>query len=118
MDAAKVRDAYSAHRGVVYGWAYRVLGNTEDALDVTQEVFIKWWRAHRQNAAPANAVGWLRRVTINHSINLRKARARSTPTADVELRSGDAPPAAELERREIAAALTDAMNAMSSDFND
>ncbi len=69
--------AFERHRTSVYRWAYRVLGNHHDALDVTQDVFVTWWRVHRENDAPVNAVGWLRTVTINRAINLFKARAKT-----------------------------------------
>ncbi len=65
-----VADRFESHKHAVYGWAYRLLRDHHDASDVTQEVFVKWWRAHREAEAPRNPVGWLRRVTINHALNL------------------------------------------------
>lgn len=64
------------HRALVYGWAYRLLQNHHDALDVTQEVLIRWWRAQRDMQAPANPLGWLRRVTVNLSIDWNRSAAR------------------------------------------
>ena len=59
----------------VYAWAYRLLGRHHDALDVVQDVFIRWSRqcADQQPDRPA---GWLRRVTVNRAIDVRKARRR------------------------------------------
>ncbi len=73
VDAAS---AFERYRAAVYGWAYRVLGDHHDALDVTQDVFVTWWRVHRENGAPAHPIGWLRTVTINRAINLFKTRGR------------------------------------------
>ncbi len=112
MDVAKMGDSFSAYRKSVYGWAYRVVGNHADALDVTQDVFIKWWRAHHEQSPPANAVGWLRRVTINHSLNLCKTRARLRPLVEINAKDAE-PPSAGLERRELAGVVADAMGAMS-----
>ena len=57
----------------VYTWAYRLLGHHHDALDVTQDVFLRWIRQCR-DGEPDCARAWLRRVTINRSIDLRRAR--------------------------------------------
>ena len=105
-------DTFSAYHQSVYRWAYRVLGNHEDALDVTQEVFVKWWQAHRQDLAPTSAVGWLRRVTINHSINLLKARARHVGVSRVEPTHSDNP-SETTAKRELAAIIADALSAVS-----
>ncbi len=112
MDAARTSRTFEAHRESVYGWAFRILGNHHDALDVTQEVFIKWWGIHREKTAPTRAVGWLRRVTINHSINLCKTRCKQSDAAVDDRADTDVgmPPA---ERREIADALASAMTTMS-----
>jgi len=93
----------------VYGWAYRLLGNHHDALDVTQEVFVKWWRASREEHPPHSPVGWLRRVTINHSIDLCNARSRRPTQTDGEF-VDERSPALESERRELAAAVSAALS--------
>ena len=59
----------------VYGWAYRVLGRHHDALDVVQDVFLKWARQCGEQP-PTQPRGWLRRVTLNRAIDLRRHRRR------------------------------------------
>lgn len=110
MTVSEITAAFNSHRRAVYAWAYRIVGNHHDAADVTQEVFMKWWRAHREQSAPANAVGWLRRVTINHSIGTVRSdgrRDRLRPAAD---RLFGAPPDVDFERREIAATVAVALD--------
>ena len=69
--------AFEDHRAQVYAWAYRLVQNHHDALDVTQEVFIKWWRATSDGSAPGgNPLGWLRRVTVNLAIDAVRSAAR------------------------------------------
>lgn len=111
MRSVAAQDSFADHRDAVYGWAYRLLGNHHDALDVTQEVFVKWWRAHRENRAPHNAVGWLRRVTVNHSINLCNSRARRTVQTDTEVVDRTVP-SSEAERSELAAAISAALSTL------
>jgi len=65
----------------VYGWAYRLLGRHHDALDVVQEVFLRWHAQCRQEA-PQRARGWLRRVTLNRAIDLRRRRRGTADAAD------------------------------------
>ena len=57
---------FEQHRHEVYGWAYRLLGRHHDALDVAQDVFLRWL-GHRGADAPQHPRAWLRRVTINRS---------------------------------------------------
>ena len=63
----------------VYGWAYRLLGRHHDALDVVQEVFLKWSRQCTTNA-PRQPRGWLRRVTWNRAIDLVRRQQRERDT--------------------------------------
>jgi RNA polymerase sigma-70 factor (ECF subfamily) len=106
-----VHRTFDAHRDAVYAWAYRVLRNHHDALDVTQEVFVKWWRAHREGDNPRHPAAWLRRVTVNQSLNLCRARRHETgekPMTPLAAAVGD-----DLERREVASAVADALGDMS-----
>jgi len=65
----------------VYAWAYRLLGRHHDALDVVQDVFIKWTTQCRKDE-PQRPAGWLRRVTLNRAVDV--ARKRHEPV-DLEL---------------------------------
>ena len=57
----------------VYGWAYRLLGRHHDALDVVQDVFLRWDTQCAQSV-PIRPRGWLRRVTVNRAIDVRRRR--------------------------------------------
>ncbi len=61
----------------VYGWAYRLLGRHHDALDVVQDVFLKW-NSQCADEAPQRPRGWLRRVTVNLAIDVCRHR-RANP---------------------------------------
>jgi len=65
--------AFEQHTGEVYGWAYRVLGRHHDALDVVQDVFLRW-HAQCRREVPKRARGWLRRVTLNRAVDLCRQR--------------------------------------------
>lgn len=67
----------------VYGWAYRLLGRHHDAMDVVQDVFLRW-NAQCAHSSPVQPRGWLRRVTLNRAIDLRR-RTKTIPGGDEAL---------------------------------
>ncbi len=98
---------FQRHRRAVYGWAYRLLGHHHDAMDVTQEVFVKLFD-QMQVVPPDNASAWLRRVTVNKSIDLiRSDRPElSADLSGMEAASGDEDRPSQNElRRDIAGAM-------------
>lgn len=64
---------FEEHSQQVYAWAYRLLGRHHDALDVVQDVFLRWSRQCRQSV-PTQPRGWLRRVTINRAVDFCRRR--------------------------------------------
>ena len=70
----------------VYGFAFHYLGIAEEAEDVTQEVFIRFWQ-HRMSVDEKQPIGWLLRVTRNASIDAirRRKTYRRTVSVDSEM---------------------------------
>jgi RNA polymerase sigma factor (sigma-70 family) len=66
-----VRD-YSAR---VYRLAYRLTGNTHDAEDLTQEVFVRVFRK-LADYTPGTFEGWLHRITTNLFLDMARRRQR------------------------------------------
>ena len=68
-DHIDLEEAVRRHAKAVFTIARRILGNEQDAEDITQEVFIKLYRHQAQiinhNAIPA----WLKRVATNLAID-------------------------------------------------
>jgi RNA polymerase sigma-70 factor, ECF subfamily len=62
---------------MVYSLAYRMTGNSEDAKDVTQEVYVRAWRGLKQFRGDANLGTWLHRITVNCAITATKRRSRN-----------------------------------------
>jgi RNA polymerase sigma-70 factor (ECF subfamily) len=58
--------------------SYRLLGNTQDALEVTQEAFIKAYSSLRTLQKPDAFGGWLMRIVSNLSLNYRRSRKLRT----------------------------------------
>jgi len=76
--------------------SYRLLGNTNDALEVTQDAFFKAYRSLDTLQKPEAFGGWLMRIVSNLSLNYRRARkVRSQlPLDDLLGSSGDSGEAA------------------------
>lgn len=69
------------YRDHVYSLAVRLMRNTEDAADVTQEVLIRLWK-HQENVDASTRKAWTLRVTRNaclDALRRRKTRSKYTP---------------------------------------
>ena len=65
--------------------AYRLLGNIEDASDVSQDAFVRAYQNLSQLEDPSRFGGWLMKVVSNLSLNFRRARSmRATARLDDE----------------------------------
>jgi RNA polymerase sigma-70 factor, ECF subfamily len=105
-DLAAFEQLMRRHERLVLVTALRLLGSLADAQDASQEVFLKLYRSLAKVEAQGNISGWLYRVTVNASHDLRRRRpAAAVPMEDAgELASGEADPqeqTAELERRRV-----------------
>jgi RNA polymerase sigma-70 factor, ECF subfamily len=54
--------------------SYRLLGNTQDALEVTQDSFLKAFTSLASLQKPEAFGGWLMRIVSNLSLNYRRSR--------------------------------------------
>src|SRR5438067_1754723 len=69
--------------------SYRLLGNTHDALEVTQDAFLKAFSSLATLQKPEAFGGWLMRIVSNLSLNYRRGRkSRSQLPLDDLLGSG------------------------------
>lgn len=75
-DEAAFDEIVSRFQGRVYAVAYRVVGNREDALDVSQEVFIKVYRKIDTWKPTGGFLPWILRMTTNHSIDHIRRKKR------------------------------------------
>nr|WP_221269820.1 RNA polymerase sigma factor [Deinococcus budaensis] len=64
----------SAHEARMYAYLYRLEGNAEDALDLTQEVFYRAWRSIRTFRPGERVLPWLYQVARNTQIESHRRK--------------------------------------------
>jgi RNA polymerase sigma factor (sigma-70 family) len=62
----------------LFRFAFRLLGSTEEAKDVVQEVMIKVWNGRDQMAAIENMEAWCMRITRNLALDKIRSRQRKS----------------------------------------
>lgn len=60
----------------IYGFIYRMMGNAEDANDLTQECFIRAYKALGQTSEDLNVSAWLHRIASNACLDVLRRRQR------------------------------------------
>jgi RNA polymerase sigma-70 factor (ECF subfamily) len=80
------------HRDAVVNLTYRYLGNTGDAEDLAQEVFLKVYRARGRYEPAAKFTTWLYRVAANACLNEVRDRRRRPTFGAAALVAGQDPP--------------------------
>ncbi len=67
----------------LFRFAFRMLGSSEEAKDVVQEVLIKVWNGREQMTEVQNMEAWCMRITKNLSLDkLRSRQRRATDSID------------------------------------
>jgi RNA polymerase sigma-70 factor (ECF subfamily) len=76
-------DAYeelvSRYQQRIYGLCYHLTANHEDASDLTQEAFLKAWKALRTFKGDSSFYTWVYRIAYNNALNHLKQRRNRTP---------------------------------------
>jgi RNA polymerase sigma-70 factor (ECF subfamily) len=75
-DEKAFREMVSQYRDRVYNLTYRMLGNQQEAEDVSQEVFITVFKSIDSFRGDSKFSTWLYRITANHCKNRIKYLAR------------------------------------------
>jgi len=72
------------HRRNVYHVCYRFVGNHEDASDLTQDVFLRAFRALRRFKGQSSVGTWLYRIAVNVSLN--RVSVKTPPSEPIDAR--------------------------------
>ena len=94
------------HEKTIFNLVYRMLGDYDEAAEVSQEVFLSAYRAIGQFRGDANFSTWLYRIALNHTSTRRKTlirrQQRNVAIEDTEpVRDLQPGPAETMEKKEI-----------------
>ena len=64
-DSAAFEAIYNRYERRLYAFIYRLMGNPEDAYDLTQDTFVKAYQALPRTAPDLNLSAWLHRTTVS-----------------------------------------------------
>lgn len=117
-DSAALDELFSRHRDHAYRVAYRLLGNSEDALDALQEGFIKALTHLHGFERRSSFKTWLLRVVSNAALDLGRQRRRrerlsleasNRATAEAGQTPEYSDPAREAEESDLRGAVAEAL---------
>jgi len=111
-DMAAFEELIARHRDKIYARAYSMMRNEEEAVDLSQEAWVKGWQRLRQFHSQSSFGTWMTRVVINLCLDqLRKQKQQRTESIEaMDEESGGAErqmpvvtvnPTAGLERGEL-----------------
>jgi RNA polymerase sigma-70 factor (ECF subfamily) len=96
----------------IYNYILRLVRDREDALDLTQETFLKAYQALGKLEDPARFSSWLFRIAHNEAYSLLR---RNRPERDWEEEPGSAPVERRLFPIELSLAVEAALSRLSPD---
>jgi RNA polymerase sigma-70 factor (ECF subfamily) len=126
QDAVLVRECLKGNRNAfeklldryekpVYNAAFRILYSYEDAMDVTQTVFLKAFENLDRYNEKFKFFSWIYRIAINESINLLSKRGNCEPVSD-DLVSADIGPDAAASNDQLRMDIQDALMSLKPEY--
>ena len=82
-DMVAFEELVARHRDKIYARAYSMMRNEEEAIDLTQEAWVKGWQRLRQFQGESSFGTWLTRIVINLCLDqLRKQKRQRTESIE------------------------------------
>lgn len=104
------------HGDKVFSLCFRMMGNRQDALDASQEVFLKLLRKIEQYDGRSAFSTWLHRVTANVCYDMLRNRARLPIPAEDPPDLPDMRPLGEMDSGELRPAIEEALSLLPAEF--
>ena len=113
-DAAAFEPIVRRYQRVLFSVAHRMLGNYEDALDATQNAFIRAYEGLHGYDRERRFFSWIYRIVVNECLNARRARREVEPLNET-VEAGDGGPLEGLAALERSASIDAALVMLSED---
>jgi len=117
-EPSAVGEVYDAHHAAVRAFAKRLVGEADAAEDLVHEVFVSLPKAMRRYRGDSSLRTFLIAIAVNHArhhVRSATRRRRALEGLAREPTPGGADPEHEVRRRELAAALTSALDELPLD---
>lgn len=75
-DLAAFEELVARHRDKIYARAFSMMRNEDEALDLSQEAWVKSWQRLKQFQGQSSFVTWLTRIVINLCLDQLRKRKR------------------------------------------
>lgn len=76
-ETSAFRELVENHKRALFNLAYDLLGNVQDAEDISQEAFVKVYRSIGDFRGEAQLGSWMYRIVVNLCLNRRRKKALS-----------------------------------------
>jgi RNA polymerase sigma-70 factor (ECF subfamily) len=123
-DLMAFEELVARHRDKIYARAMNMMRNEEDAVDLSQEAWVKGWQRLKQFQGGSSFSTWMTRIVINLCLDQlrRQKRLRSESIEEMDAEAGGVErhlpvvtinPTERLERRELRARIDAALGQLS-----
>lgn len=123
-DMAAFEELVARHRDKLYARAYSMMRNEEEAIDLSQEAWVKGWQRLNQFQGESSFATWMTRIVINLCLDAirRQKRQRSESIEEMDEESGgverqmpvvNVNPTERLERTELRERIDEALGKLS-----
>jgi RNA polymerase sigma-70 factor, ECF subfamily len=123
-DMGAFEELVARHRDKIYARAYSMMRNEEEAIDLSQEAWVKGWQRLVQFQGESSFTTWMTRITINLCLDQlrRKKRQRTESIEEMAEESGGVErqmpvvtvnPTERLERAELRVRIDQALSQLS-----
>src|SRR6201997_3283711 len=83
-DLAAFEELVARHRDKIYARAYSMMRNEDEALDLSQEAWVKGWQRLAQFQGDSSFVTWMTRIVINLCLDqLRKQKRQRAESIEM-----------------------------------
>jgi RNA polymerase sigma-70 factor (ECF subfamily) len=123
-DMVAFEELVNRHRDKIYARAYTMMRNEDEALDLSQEAWVKGWQRLIQFQGESSFTTWMTRIVINLCLDQlrKKKRQRAESIEELDEESGGVErqmpvvtvnPTERLERGELRARIDEALGRLS-----
>jgi RNA polymerase sigma-70 factor (ECF subfamily) len=123
-DMVAFEELVARHRDKIYARAYTMMRNEDEALDLSQEAWVKGWQRLVQFQGESSFTTWMTRIVINLCLDQlrKKKRQRAESIEELDEESGGVErqmpvvtvnPTERLERGELRARIDEALGKLS-----